>query len=154
MKRKLLLVLCGIVLAGVLLQTLLPVADVHLRPRANEAIAVKKLHTIVELQNQYAAAHRYNAFACELTLLKSGGVQESDNSLNFLTTGMQNGYSFALVGCSSEANRTNVHYQITAVPIERDKTGSRAFCTDEQGTIWVDDEGSARNCLTLRHALQ
>lgn len=153
MKRKLLL-FCGIVLMVVLLLMLLTVPDVHSRPRANEASAAKKLRTIVELQNQYAAAYGHTAFACELALLKSERVDESDNALSFLATGMQNGYRFGLVDCRSEANRANAHYQITAVPIERGKTGLRAFCTDEQGIIWVDDEGSAANCLTLKRTLQ
>ena len=154
MKKELVLLFSGTALVGVLLVTLLPVADFYSLPRANEASAAKKLRTIGALQNQYAAANGRAGFACELSLLKSNRMQESGNELNLLTTGVQNGYRFTLVGCSSEANRTNLHYQITTVPIERGKSGSQAFCTDEQGTIWVDDEGSAPDCLTLRRALQ
>ena len=156
MLRAFLWVIGGLILAAVLFLLVMPTLDgPHSRLFANEASAVGTLRTVITLQDEYSAAHAYTGFACELSLLKSLGHQKSpDYSMEFLTTGLRSGYRFSLVSCRSDANRASAHYQITAAPIEQNKTGVRAFCADEAGVIWYDLEGSATNCLALRHPLQ
>jgi hypothetical protein len=101
------------------------------------------------------APHAGNGFACELAMLQPIGRQEyPDHSLEFLTAGVQSGYRFSLVGCSSDANRARVHYQAIAIPVVPGKTGVRAFCADEAEVIWYDAEGSPTNCLASRHPLE
>ena len=122
---------------------------------ANEASAVSKLQHIIMLQNEYSAAHPNTGFACELPLLKSIGHQKyHDYSLEFLSTGVQSGYRFSLASCRPDASRAITRYQVTAVPVEQDKTGVRAFCANETGVIRYDLQGSATNCLASGHALQ
>ncbi len=78
------------------------------------------------------ATHAYTGFACELSLLKPIAQREFPNSeLEFLATGVQSRYRFALVTCGSDANRAGVRYQVAAVPVDGGKTGLRAFCADE-----------------------
>jgi hypothetical protein len=154
--RNSLFVMCGLLLTAGLLLLIVPTFDgPHSRRLANEASAVSKLRTILTLQDQYMEAHAGNEFACELPLLKPMGQQKfPDYSLEFLTTGVQSGYKFSLMNCRPDANRANVRYQVTAVPVEHGTTGLRAFCADEAGVIWDDIEGSATNCLVSRHPLE
>jgi len=154
--RTFLLVACGLALTAGLLLLLIPTLDgEHSRLYKNESVAVSTLRTIVTLQNEYATAHAYGGFACELSLLKSIGQQNfPDYSLEFLLTGVQSGYRFSLVSCSPDANRGRVYYQVTAVPLEPPKTGVRAFCADDTGSLWYDLGGSGTNCLAFRRMLE
>ena len=127
----------------------------HSRTLANEASAAMTVRMIVTLQDEYMAAHAYRGFACELSLL--GPIAEQripDRSLEFVKSGVQSGYKFSQISCGSDANRARVRYQVIAVPVERGKTGIRAFCADETGVIWYDPDGSPTNCLASRHALE
>jgi hypothetical protein len=86
----------------------------HSHRLANQAAAVNKLRTVVTLQDQYAVAHAYNGFACELPLLKP--FEQRNEPDYFLITGMHSGYSFSLVNCGSDANRERVHYIVYIGP--------------------------------------
>jgi hypothetical protein len=154
--RIVLFVTCGLLLAFGLLLLVVPTLDgPHSRRLANEAVAVGKLRTILTLQDQYMAAHAGDEFACELPLLRPTGQGNfPDYSLEFLTTASQSGYKFSLAGCRSDDNRARVHYQVTAVPVERGTSGVRAFCADEAEVIWYDADGSSTNCLASRHPLE
>jgi hypothetical protein len=102
------------------------------------------------------AAHAGNGFACKLLLLKPT-KQRTDidyDPLSFLTTGIHSGYRFSLSNCGSDPNRPAIHYQLVAVPVEHGRTGFRAFCADESGSIWYDKAGSSTNCLTSRLPLE
>ena len=136
----------------------IPVFDGHhSRQYANEAAAVSKLRTVTTLEQKFAAAYVEKGFACELPLLRP---KESDQNpvdydpLRFLTTGTSAGYKFVLGNCRTDAKGVVVHYEATAVPVERGKTGFHAFCTDDSGLLWYDAEGSATNCLASRRALR
>jgi hypothetical protein len=141
--------------AGLLLLAVPHLDGPHSRLFANEASAVARLRTVVQLQDEYMASHAYSGFACELPLLKPIAEQKFPDSLfEFLTTGTQAGYKYSLVACDSDANRASVRYQLTAVPIEQGRTGIRAFCADQTGVIWYDMGGSPSSCLAYRHALE
>jgi len=155
--RICLLSVCVVLLAALLFLVAATNLDgLHSRLFANEASAVGKLRTIITLQDRYTAAHAGNGFACELPLLKPPEQRKDTDydPLSFLLTGTQSGYRFSLANCGSDANQERVHYQVTAVPIQQDTTGFWAFCTDESGVIWYDQDGSATNCLAHRRALQ
>ena len=154
--RVLLWVTGTLILLAVLLLALVPTLDgPRSRLFANEASAAMTVRTIITLQDEYLAAHAYMGFACELPLLEPIGQQKfPDRSLEFLKAGVQSGYKFSQLSCGSDANRARVRYQITAVPVERGKTGVRAFCADETGVIWYDLDGSETNCLASRHPLE
>ena len=146
-----------LILAAVLyLFLILPSLDgFHSRRLANEASAAMTVRTIITLQDEYMAAHAYMGFACELSLLEPIARQRFPNRpLMFLKSEVQSGYKFSQISCSSDANRARVRYQISAVPVERGKTGVRAFCADETGVIWYDGDGSATNCLSSRHPVE
>ncbi len=154
--RALLWVMGGLILAAGLFLVLIPTLDgPHSRLLANEASAVSTLRTIITLQGQYSAAHAYSGFACELPLLRPLGQQMfPDCSLEFLITGVRSGYKFSMESCGPDANRARLHYQVTAVPVEKGATGARTFCADESGVIWYDFEEFATRCLTSRHPLE
>jgi hypothetical protein len=108
------------------------------RQYRNEAVAVSKLRTVVDLQRKVAAAHVDKGFACALPLLmpQEGGQSPSDyDPLRFLLTGTHAGYEFLLDSCRTDASRVVVHYEATAVPVELGKTGFHAFCTDDSGLL-------------------
>jgi hypothetical protein len=151
-----LLAACGLLVTVVALIT--PGFFDRLNSRtADEAMAVNKLRALVTLQNRFAAAHPEKGFTCELPLLRPLENQREDtlyDALHFLTTARNAGYKFVLDNCNIDARGVVVHYQATAVPIERGATGIRAFCTDDSGWLWYDEEGSATNCLASRRAIE
>lgn len=154
--RALLWVMGGLtVAAGLLLLTVPTLDGPHSRLLANEASAVSKLRTIITLQNQYSVGHAGTGFACDLPSLKPIGEQAfPDQSLEFLITGVRSGYKFSMVSCGPDANRARVHYQVTAVSVEKGTTGVRTFCADESGVIWYDSEEFGTRCLISRHPLE
>jgi hypothetical protein len=126
------------------------------RQFVNEAVSVDKLRTINRLQARYSEAHPKEGFACELSLLKSADQAKAPHydPEEFLVTGTQSGYRFVVVTCHPGVPGVVAHYQVAALPIEPGRSGSRAFCTDESGLLWYDQDGSIANCLALRHSLE
>lgn len=124
------------------------------RRRASEAVAVGSLRRLTALQYEYAASHSTKGFACQLPLLKSGARYNEDyDSDALLLTGEYVGYRIAFVACEPEPNGVVTRYQISAVPLEPGKSGVRAFCIDETGSLWYDPSGSAENCLASRRTI-
>ena len=125
------------------------------RQHLNEAVTVGNLRTINTLQNDYAFAHPGQGFSCELSRLK--GAETANNQgydrQGFLVSGAQSGYSFAVIRCVADSRGATARYVVTAVPLEPNKSGFRAFCTDESGAIWFDSAGSAENCVANRRPL-
>lgn len=128
--------------------------DTHFGMAQNESAAVGSLRKLTSLENQYAAAHTDRGFACELTLLQpTEDMKETLGPSSALLTGKWSGYKFALVGCAPNASGVTTHYAVTAVPISPYRTGVRAFCSDESGSIFYDHTGSASECLAGRQLL-
>jgi hypothetical protein len=145
-------VICILCLAALFIPTL---DGPNSRRRANEAVAVGSLRRITTLQNDYAASHPLNGFACQLPLLKPT-TPNSDgyDSDAFLLSGEHVGYRIAFAGCEPEPNGMVTRYRITAIPLEPGKSAVRAFCTDETGALWYDASGSAENCLASRRTIE
>src|SRR5437667_929365 len=108
---------CFFVVGGLLLAGMLFLISVthldgpHSRQHAHEAVAVGKLHTVIELQSKYAAAHADKGFACELPLLKPI-EQRADadyDPAGFLATGTWSGYRVALDGCQVDKGGVVAH---------------------------------------------
>jgi hypothetical protein len=143
--------------AGFLISLLLIIAfsphfyDSHAGLRQNESAAVGSLAKINLLQSEYAAAHPNEGFACQLLRLRPAQDKATvyDPTMALLS-GEVSGYRFVLVGCTPAANGIVSRYQITAVPITRGLTGMRAFCTDESGKLFYEENGSASECLSSR----
>jgi len=133
----------------------IPVLDVHQPQFTNEVIAIMRLHKINELENNYAAAHPKKGFACQLPELKPvTSVQDPYGPDEFLLTGAQGGYKFAVADCRTGPRGVVMQYQLTAIPQEQGKSRFRAFCSDQTGATWYDANGSAENCLISRRPLQ
>jgi len=133
----------------------IPVLDgPNSRRTANEAVTVGRLRTLNRFQDEYASKSSEKSFACHLLQFKT---LTSLNDLyavdEFLTSGTRSGYRFEVTNCQPDSGGVARHYQITAVPLEPGKSGVRAFCSDESGTLWYDPEGSASNCLASRRLL-
>jgi hypothetical protein len=130
----------------------------------NAAASANRLRTINTLQNKYAAEHPKKGFACELSLLQGRGSATDFNERvvrdadyvpeQFLASGAQSGYRFAVTGCRRDANGVVDHYQVTAVPVDPGKSGSYAFCIDDAGLLWIDKGGSGISCLASRILLK
>jgi hypothetical protein len=142
-------------LAILFIALFVPVLDVNKRQRGNESATVSRLRRLNELQNRHAASSPAKGFACQSAQLKpSTTAGETYDPNEFLLSGAQSGYKFAITGCGTDSNGVVTRYQVTAVPIEPAKSGFRAFCTDQTGAIWYDSKGSAENCLASRRPLQ
>ncbi len=128
----------------------------HRRQFANESVSVAKLRTINRRQSLYSAAHPNQGFACELSRLKSAErAKDSDyDPEEFLVSGTYSGYRFVVVNCQAGHIGVVTHYEVAAVPIEPGRSGFRAFCTDDSGLLWYDNDGSTEDCLARRQPLE
>jgi hypothetical protein len=122
---------------------------------AREATAVGNLRKLTALQNSYSASHPEKGFACQLSLLKSSTPSSGDyDPEEFLLLDRYAGYKITLDGCEPGPNGLVAHYRAIAIPVEPGKSGVRAFCTDQSGSLWYDNGGSAENCLAIRRSLE
>jgi hypothetical protein len=152
---QLLVALCAVLAVLFIAALFVPVLDVNKRQRGNEAVTVSRLRRLNALQNNYAASNPAKGFACQLPQLKPAtSVGDTYNPDEFLLTGAQSGYKFAVTVCQTDPNGVTTQYQVTAVPLELGKSGFRAFCTDQTGVTWYDSDGSAERCLASRRPLQ
>jgi len=125
--------------------------DSHAGIRQNESAAVGSLIKINGLQSKYAAAHPKQGFACQLQQLRvANGMSTIDEPTTALLSGAWSGYNFVLLGCTPAANGIVNRYRITAIPSVRSTTGMRAFCTDESGNLFYEENGSGTKCLSSR----
>jgi hypothetical protein len=125
--------------------------DSHAGVRQNESAAVGSLRKLHDLQSKYAAVHPNEGFACELQLLRPAeDTTTAYDSTKALLAGEWSGYRFVVAGCTPTEKGIVIHYRITAVPVARGLTGVRAFCTDESGTLFYEESGSATECLSSR----
>ena len=115
-----------------------------------EASTVSALEKLSTLQQKFASSHHNEGFACDFDTLKSTG---DDFDQEFLKAGLRSGYRFVLRGCGRDSSGVVTRYQITAVPVERGKTGDRSFCANQTGVIRFDASGSPDACLARGQAI-
>lgn len=110
---------------------------------ANESSAVGSIRNLITAEVAFQSTHSDAGFTCNLSDLASAGLIDSS-----LASGQKYGYVFELQNCSSEAQGGPVSkFQIIATPLKFNQTGVRAFCTDQEGIIQLDKQGSAQDCL-------
>lgn len=131
----------GLLLLVVLILALLPVHDgPYKRQHANQAVTVGKIRTINELQVTFAS--QQGRFTCNLGDLSA--IYDKRYTL-VREDGEYSGYKFSLRNCDSTSD--NHRYRVVAVPREPGVTGFKAYCSDETGVIYYDDEGSGERCF-------
>ena len=117
---------------------------------ANEASAAGNVRNLVAAEISYQATNPKAGFTCKLSDLGSAGLINSS-----LASGQRTGYVFVLQNCGADNEGDPISkFQITASPATPNSTGVRAFCADESAVVWVDDTGSAKNCLKQGAPLQ
>jgi len=109
------------------------------RARIDAFVALKILN---KMQKGYAANHA-SGFTCQLEQLKTAGPPEYQG----YNPNAQLSYQFAISQCRPDASGRITQYQITATP---NKHGYWAFCSDQSGFIWRDEDGSVSKCLLER----
>jgi hypothetical protein len=63
-------------------------------------------------------------------------------------SGQKNGYAYALQNSTIDAAGKPVSkFQVIAVPLSPNTTGTKAFCADETAIMRLDSSGSAQDCL-------
>ena len=132
------------------------------RMSANEASAVSSLRGINTAEISYNAAYSNLGFATTLSYLGGvGGTScvPSTSSGCFidasLTTGQKAGYNFTLaVGSSPAVGGTTMSYSAIAAPITLDTTGSRYFCSFEDGVVRSSTGAIANPCVGTTTAIQ
>jgi type IV pilus assembly protein PilA len=119
------------------------------RMAGNEASAIASMRAVSSSQQAYA--DKCHGYATTLTELKAAGNFLSPD-LTGSATVVKSGYTVTLVpgmgntplaappaGCTG----TGTNYYTSATPLSVGSTGTRAFATDEPGTIWQDLSGAA-----------
>ena len=110
---------------------------------ANEASAAHSVRMVATAERAYAAQHPAEGFTCNLADLNSAGLTDSA-----LLSGQKYGYAFALQNCTVDSAGAPVtRFQVTAIPVSLNSTGTKAFCSDESGVPRLDSHGSAQDCL-------
>lgn len=110
---------------------------------ADESSAVGSIRTLLTAEISYSTQHQSEGFTCNLADLKSVGLSDSS-----LLSGQKNGYAFTLQNCTADAPGKPISkFQVIAVPLSLNSSGTKAFCTDETGVIRLDSSGSAQDCL-------
>ncbi len=118
------------------------------RIAANESSAVSAVRTITTAQVSYQAAYPTVGYAPDLQSLDGGSSCATpsptqacliDGKFALATTppGLH-GYIFAMAR-SADASQ----YVVSAVPIQRNQTGIRSFCSTEDGQVRADPNGGA-----------
>jgi prepilin-type N-terminal cleavage/methylation domain-containing protein len=119
------------------------------RMAGNEASAIASMRAVSSSQQAYAG--QCHGYAMVLTELKVAGNFLSPDLTGAVSV-VKSGYTVTLVpglgntllaappaGCTG----TGTNYYASATPMSVGSTGTRAFATDEPGTIWQDMSGSA-----------
>lgn len=118
------------------------------RMAANEASAAQSIRIINNAQASYQVTYPTVGFARDLQSLDGGSscttlsptracLIEDKLALATTSPGL-NGYLFAMAR-SADASR----YVVSAVPVQRNQTGTRSFCSTEDGQVRVDPNGGA-----------
>lgn len=121
----------------------------HMAKSVGESLAQADLRNINIVQDGYAEDHPDQGFACDLSLLKlDPGLGKGHDWVRQRGSAIHHGYQFVIGGCKKDASGRVTQYAVTAVPLEKDKTGSRAFCTNESRQFRFYLTGSAAKCLS------
>jgi len=119
------------------------------RMSGNEASAIGSLRAINTAQQNYS--QQCNGYAPVLTELKAAGNYLSPDMTSAAAVA-KSGYTIALAAGAGNAvlatqasgcTAAGTNYYATGVPLTKGSTGTRAFGTDEQGTIWQNSAGTA-----------
>lgn len=113
--------------------------------RASEGSVVSSMRTLNMAEIAYGQAHRDAGFTCSLSELAGVWGISSD-----LASGKKNGYIFELKNCSARKPGGPIaRYQVVAYPVEPERAGASAYCTDESDVIRVVRKGSAEDCFEV-----
>jgi len=144
-----------IVMAIIAILMLIAIPTVgSLKKKANDLSAQQSVRAIHEAEIQYQSTYPSNGYACTLPALggepSSGAPSAAGAQIlqGDLTSGFKSGYIFTIT-CKDKVTVNSMDrynsYLVTAVPQTVGKTGDRAFCSDESGTIKFDPAGGT-NC--------
>jgi type IV pilus assembly protein PilA len=119
------------------------------RMSGNEASAIGSMRAINTSQQNYS--QKCNGYAPLLTELALAGnflspdltsadtVSKSGFTVTLAAAGTGTAIPTPPAGCTA----TTTNYYATAIPLKVGSTGTRAFATTEQGTIYYDSTGAA-----------
>ena len=119
------------------------------RMSGNEASAIGSMRAINTAQQNYS--QQCNGYSPLLTELKTAGNYLSPDMTSGATVA-KSGYNITLAAGAGNAvlatqapgcTAAGTNYYGSAVPLTKGSTGTRAFATDEQGTIWQNSAGTA-----------
>jgi prepilin-type N-terminal cleavage/methylation domain-containing protein len=132
------------------------------RMSANEASAVSSLRDINTAEVSYNAAYSSLGFATTLSYMGgSGGAAciPSTSSGCFIDVSLSNGtkagYNFSVaIGSAPVASGITPSYSALAAPITLNATGSRYFCSFEDGVVRSSSGAISNPCTAATPAIQ
>ena len=122
----------------------------------NQYRAVHSVRDLSLAEHNYALQHLDTGFACDLGELGEQSSKPGDEVGlidRVLASGTKSSYHFELMCFQSRAEKAD-SYTITAVPTKPGRSGSYAFCTDQNGEIWYSENGSASDCLAKHKQIE
>ncbi len=107
--------------------------------------AIGRVRVLSAAEERFAKAHPKIGYTCELAQLSGDNQVDNEQIQRLQRQPVENGYSFALVGCQATApGKPNSVYYVTARPISR---GLGAFCSAPSGILEYHESGSVENCI-------
>ena len=149
-----LLIVMSVIL--ILMTLAIPATQAVIR-HGNETSAINSVRVLVSSENTYNSTYPAHGFTCSLQALggRPGADPPTPESAQMiaddLASGHKAGYTFTIDKCvkTTVNNIDQVgSYEITAVPTSPGHSGTRGFCTDENGLIRFDPKGGT-NCAEL-----
>ena len=122
------------------------------RMAANESSAARLVREINTAELTYRSTYPDVGYTCALSDLAGKDESSSPSAKRAqllrdrFASGEVTGYRFELRNCVNSEEEGH-KYQVVAYPSIANRTGVRAFCSDESGVIRLDARGSADDCL-------
>jgi type IV pilus assembly protein PilA len=125
------------------------------RMSANESSAAGSIRTINTGEVSYASAYPSIGFSALSALGGSSPCTPSNSTGcfidNVLAAGSKEGYTFTATA-GTAVNGVNMTYTSVGYPSSLNKTGTRAFCSDQTGVIYYNSAATA--CTNANSVLQ
>jgi len=117
--------------------------------RANEAVAVANVRTLVSAQALYSNMFPQIGYAPDVQSLGGqGGSNILPNAAGLVDANLSvAGHGYLLSITARAEGGTNTGFTIYGQPTIRNVTGRRCFCANETGVIKFSDDGSS-NCTS------
>jgi hypothetical protein len=104
--------------------------------------AIGTMRILVNEEQEFAKQHPTQGFGCQLS-----DFQSNEMLRKLAQTHRRNGYAFEIACSAKQQNGSQSAFQLIARPL---LSKLPAYCADQSGILWWDNDGSTTTCLANR----